>query len=55
VSLCGAGGGGFMLFIGRDEEATHHIRHLLSTEQPNPRARFFDFEIDQQGLAVTTL
>ncbi len=53
--LCGAGGGGFMLLISRDEEATDRIRHELQTNPPNEHARFFDFAIDSQGLAVTVL
>lgn len=54
-SLCGAGGGGFMLLIARDEQAADAIRHDLQSNPPNPHARFFHFAIDNQGLAVTTL
>ncbi|HEX8835043.1 MAG TPA: hypothetical protein VF719_12620, partial [Abditibacteriaceae bacterium] len=54
-SLCGAGGGGFMLLMARDEDASYEIRRALQNDPPNEQARFFDFEIDQQGLAVTVL
>ena len=54
-SLCGAGGGGFMLIIARDEAAKRKIQSTLQTAPPNLSARFFDFEIDQVGLAVTVL
>ena len=54
-SLCGAGGGGFMLMLARDEAATHHIRRVLTENAPNQHARFFDFAIDSHGLAVTVL
>ena len=54
-SLCGAGGGGFMLLIARDAEATHSIRRELQQNSPNAHARFFHFAIDTQGLAITTL
>ncbi|HVF09391.1 MAG TPA: hypothetical protein VNA16_01235, partial [Abditibacteriaceae bacterium] len=53
--LCGAGGGGFMLLIARDEEATDRIRQELRADPPHEHGRFFDFAIDSQGLAVTVL
>lgn len=53
--LCGAGGGGFMLLMAHDEAARHEIRHALEAQPPNAHARFFDFEVDQQGLATTVL
>lgn len=54
-SLCGAGGGGFMLLIARDEQAADAIRRELQDNPPNAHARFFHFAIDTQGLAITTL
>jgi len=54
ASVCGAGGGGFMLFIARDEDAVHTIRHRLQST-PAPAGRFFDFAVDGQGLKVTVL
>ena len=54
ASVCGAGGGGFMLFIARDEEAVYSIHHCLQTNSPHG-GRFFDFQVDGQGLKVSVL
>lgn len=54
-SLCGAGGGGFMMMLARDEAATRQIRRVLQENPPNQHARFFDFAIDSHGLSVTVL
>ena len=53
--LPGAGGGGFVLMLARDAEAAQHVRTLLRKNPPNRMARFFDFDIDHKGLAVTVL
>jgi fucokinase len=53
--LPGAGGGGFVLMLARDAEAAHQVRTLLRRNPPNQMARFFDFDVDQKGLAVTVL
>ncbi len=53
--LPGAGGGGFIFMITRDADATAQVRRLLLQNPPNSLARFFDFEFDQKGLAVTVL
>ena len=51
----GAGGGGFVVFLAKDAEAARRIRATLGTARPNAAARFFDFAIDQRGLATTLL
>ena len=51
--LPGAGGGGFMLMLAKDEHAAARIKQLLTEEPLNNRARFVDFEISQSGLQVT--
>ncbi len=51
--LLGAGGGGFMLMICKSPEDALSVRQMLETEPPNERARFFDFDISNEGLAVT--
>ncbi|MFW6277045.1 MAG: bifunctional fucokinase/fucose-1-phosphate guanylyltransferase [Prolixibacteraceae bacterium] len=51
--LPGAGGGGFMLMLAKDEQAAIRIKQLLTEEPVNNRARFVDFEISQSGLQVT--
>jgi len=51
--LLGAGGGGFMLMICRSPGDASSVRKMLEAEPPNERARFFDFDISRDGLAVT--
>ncbi|MFA7237888.1 MAG: hypothetical protein WC058_13575, partial [Phycisphaeraceae bacterium] len=53
--LPGAGGGGFVFMIARDQEAVGKIRRQLERNRPNEHARFFDFALDSTGLKVTTL
>ena len=45
VSLCGAGGGGFMFVVARSKEAKAKIRAVLENHPPVRSGRFFDFEI----------
>jgi galactokinase/mevalonate kinase-like predicted kinase len=51
--LVGAGGGGYMVMCARDVAAGQRIRARLEAEPPNPRARFIDFSVAEQGLQVT--
>ncbi len=53
--LPGAGGGGFVFMVAKDEEAAEKVRFTLDKQPPNPHSRFFDFQIDPQGLKVTVL
>lgn len=53
VKLLGAGGGGYMLLLAKDEEAGNRIRKKLTACPPNPRARFVDFSVSQTGLQIT--
>ena len=45
VSLCGAGGGGFMFVVARSKDAKAKIRSVLENHPPIRTGRFFDFEI----------
>ena len=45
VSLCGAGGGGFMFVIARSREAKAKMRASLERHPPIKTGRFFDFEL----------
>jgi fucokinase len=51
--LLGAGGGGFMLMVCKSPKDALSVRQILEAEPPNERARFFDFDISNVGLAVT--
>jgi fucokinase len=53
AKLLGAGGGGFLLLACKSEGDAAAVRRSLVRRPPNPRARFFGFEIDERGLSVT--
>ena len=52
--LCGAGSGGFLLMICKSPKDAAAVREMLEREPLNESSRFFDFEINQAGLEVTT-
>ena len=49
VSLCGAGGGGFMFVIARSKDAKAKIKSVLEKHPPIKTGRFFDFEIAKES------
>lgn len=51
--LLGAGGGGFMLIFAHDEKAANQIRHELTLNPVNNRARLVEFSLSPAGLQVT--
>jgi galactokinase/mevalonate kinase-like predicted kinase len=53
--LPGAGGGGFIFMMARDPDAAAAVRKRLTRRPPNRVARFYDFAIDQKGIAVSVL
>ncbi|MAB73274.1 MAG: hypothetical protein CMJ54_12305 [Planctomycetaceae bacterium] len=53
--LPGAGGGGFVLMLARDEAAAARIRHRVDRDPANELVRRFPLEIDREGLRVTVL
>lgn len=53
VKLLGAGGGGFLFMMATDEAAADRIREQLNRQPPNPRARFVELSISEDGLQIT--
>ena len=48
VSLCGAGGGGFMFVVARSKDAKAKIKSVLEKHPPIKSGRFFDFAIAKE-------
>ncbi|MBN1481469.1 hypothetical protein JXA70_14445 [candidate division KSB1 bacterium] len=55
AKLLGAGGGGFLFIVAKDKQAGKKIQKLLTEHPPNNRARFFDFDIDVNGMRMSVL
>jgi len=51
--LLGAGGGGFLLMICKSPDDARKVRQMLESKPPNPRARFFDFNVSTEGLVIS--
>jgi galactokinase/mevalonate kinase-like predicted kinase len=52
AKLSGAGGGGFLVLVCKSEEDATGLKAELRRHPLNEKARFFDFEMSNQGLAV---
>jgi fucokinase len=55
AKLLGAGGGGFLFIVTKGRQDSLRIKELLTLHPPNERARFFNFDFDQNGLKVSVL
>jgi len=55
AKLLGAGGGGFLFMVTKGIEETQEVKQILTNEPSNERARFFDFDVDPEGLKVSVL
>jgi galactokinase/mevalonate kinase-like predicted kinase len=53
VKLLGAGGGGYMILMAKDDQAALRIRRLLETSPPNVKARFVDLSVSRVGMEIT--
>ena len=51
--LPGAGGGGYLYMVAKDEEAASRIRRVLMEEALNDRARFVEMALSEKGLEVS--
>ena len=51
--LLGAGVGGYLLLLAKDETAAERLRRELTDNSPNPRARFVQFGVSRTGLQLT--
>lgn len=51
--LPGAGGGGYLYMVAKDENAAAHIRRTLQQNAPNSRARFVEMTLSNKGLEVS--
>lgn len=53
ATFLGAGGGGFLLVVGKSPEHASEARKVLERDPPNAQARFFDYAISTSGLEIT--
>jgi galactokinase/mevalonate kinase-like predicted kinase len=52
VSLCGAGGGGFMYILAKDKKSVLKIKAALEKNPPTKYSRFYKFDFDSRGLEL---
>lgn len=53
TKLLGAGGGGYLLILAKDEQSAAQIVKTLTQNPPNKRARFVSFQLSNTGLQIT--
>ncbi|WP_416188647.1 bifunctional fucokinase/fucose-1-phosphate guanylyltransferase [Proteiniphilum sp.] len=51
--LPGAGGGGYLYMVAKDEEAVLRIRKVLNENPLNEKSRFVDMELSKKGFQVS--
>ncbi len=53
AKLLGAGGGGYLLMLAKDERAAEKIKQRLTENPPNKLARFVQITLSETGLQLT--
>ncbi|MCY2988338.1 MAG: bifunctional fucokinase/fucose-1-phosphate guanylyltransferase [Planctomycetota bacterium] len=53
TKLLGAGGGGYLLMLAKDQAAAVQIRRTLEASPLGRQARFVDFSVSETGLEIT--
>ena len=51
--LAGAGGGGYLYIVAKDQDAAARIKQTLNANRPNANARFVDMSLSTKGLQVS--
>lgn len=51
--LAGAGGGGYLYIVAKDQDAAARIKQTLNAARPNANARFVDMSLSTVGLQVS--
>lgn len=51
--LAGAGGGGYLYMIAKDQDAAARTKQILNDNRPNANARFVDMSVSTKGLQVS--
>ena len=51
--LPGAGGGGYIYMVAKDEEAASRIKKILTAEPANDKARFVEMSLSHKGLEIS--
>ena len=51
--LAGAGGGGYLYIVAKDQDAAARIKQTLNANRPNANARFVDMSLSAVGLQVS--
>lgn len=51
--LPGAGGGGYLYMVAKDEEAAARIKTILTQNPPNDKARFVEMSLSKRGLETS--
>lgn len=51
--LAGAGGGGFLYIVAKDDEASARIKRILNDARPNANARFVDMTLSKNGMQIS--